>query len=48
VVDSMKAEGAKMQMGDVLRRVFAPEVLGEKNVDKGEVAKLVKQVMSEP
>ncbi|KAM3067422.1 hypothetical protein ACMFMG_011571 [Clarireedia jacksonii] len=48
LVDSMKAEGAKMQMGDVLKRLFAPEVLGEKNVDKGEVAKLVKQVMSGP
>jgi len=47
LVDGMKAEGAKMQMGDVLKRVFAPEVLGAKNVEKGEVAKIVKQVMAE-
>lgn len=47
LVDSMKAEGAKMQMGDVLKRVFSPKVLGEKNVEKGEVAKIVKAIMAE-
>ena len=47
VVASMKAEGGKMQMGDVLKRIFAPEALGEKPVDKGEVAKIVKQIMAE-
>lgn len=47
VVAKMKAEGGKMQMGDVLKRVFAPEALGEKPVDKGEVAKIVKQIMAE-
>ncbi|QSZ33937.1 hypothetical protein DSL72_005516 [Monilinia vaccinii-corymbosi] len=47
VVQSLKADGAKMQMGDVLRRVFTPEVLGEKNVEKGEVAKIVKEVLAE-
>ncbi|KAB8303433.1 hypothetical protein EYC80_004859 [Monilinia laxa] len=47
LVNSMKANGAKMQMGDVLKRVFTPEVLGEKNVEKGEVAKIVKEVLAE-
>lgn len=47
LVDVMKAEGGKLQMGDVLKRVFGPEVLGGKPVDKGEVAKVVKQVMAE-
>lgn len=47
LVDSMKAEGAKMQMGGVLKRLFSPEVLGEKNVEKGEVAKIVKAMMAE-
>jgi len=46
VVDGMKAEGAKMQMGDVLKRVFAPEVLGEKPVEKGDVAKIVREIMA--
>ena len=47
VVDLMKAEGSKMQMGDVLKKVFSPEVMGDKPVDKGEVAKVVKQVLAE-
>lgn len=46
VVDKMEAEGSKMQMGEVLKRVFAPEALGEKPVEKGEVAKIVKQVLA--
>jgi uncharacterized protein len=47
VVDAMKGEGAKMQMGDVLKRVFSPEALGAKPVDKGDVAKVVKQVLAD-
>jgi len=47
VIARMKAEGVKMQMGDVLKRVFAPEALGEKPVEKGDVAKIVRQVMAE-
>lgn len=45
VIDLMKSEGGKLQVGDVLRRVFSPDVLGDRPVDKGEVAKLVKQVL---
>ncbi|TAQ90241.1 hypothetical protein B7494_g1406 [Chlorociboria aeruginascens] len=41
VVDAMKSEGAKMQIGDVLKKIFAPEALGGKPVEKGEVAKIV-------
>jgi len=47
IIAKMKTEGAKMQMGDVLKRVFAPEALGEKPVEKGDVARIVKQVMAE-
>lgn len=41
------AEGKKLSMGDVLKQVFSPEVFGSKPVDKGEVAKVVKQAMAE-
>ena len=47
IIAKMKAESAKMQMGDVLKRVFAPEALGDKPVEKGDVARIVKQVMAE-
>jgi uncharacterized protein YqeY len=46
-VEAMKAEGAKVGMGDVLKKVFSPEVLGEKMVEKGDVAKIVKQILAE-
>ena len=48
VVDEIKAEGGSVRMGDVLKKVFSPEVLGEKNVDKGEVTKVVKDILAEP
>lgn len=47
VLDSMKAEGSKMATGDVLKRVFSPEVLGSKPVEKADVAKIVKQALAE-
>jgi uncharacterized protein len=47
VVDTLKSEGAKIQMGEVLKRVFAHDVLGNKPVDKGEVAGIVKQILSQ-
>jgi uncharacterized protein YqeY len=47
VVDRMKDEGATMQMGEVMKRVLAPEILGEKPVARGDVAKIVKQVLIE-
>ncbi len=47
VVVKMKLEGAKIQIGDVLKRVFKPEVLGEKPVEKGDVARIVKQILAE-
>lgn len=47
VVEKMKAEGSKMQMGEVLKKVFSPEVLGSKPVDKGDVAKFVKEILAE-
>jgi uncharacterized protein YqeY len=48
VVDAMKAEGAKMQMGEVLKKVFSPEVLGDKPVEKGDVARIVKEILAQP
>jgi uncharacterized protein YqeY len=47
VVDKMKNEGALMQMGEVMKRVLAPEILGKKPVARGDVAKIVKQVLVE-
>lgn len=46
IVEAMKSEGANMQAGDVLKRVFAPEALGNKPVEKGDVAKIVKEVLA--
>lgn len=46
-VQALRSEGASLRMGDVLKKVFGPEVLGGKNVDKGEVTKVVKQILSD-
>jgi uncharacterized protein YqeY len=46
IIAKMKSEGAEIRQGDVLKRVFAPEVLGEKNVDRGDVAKVVKEILA--
>jgi uncharacterized protein YqeY len=48
VLDSMGSDGAKMQMGDVMKKIFSPEVLGGKPVEKGDVAKIVKRLLAEP
>jgi uncharacterized protein YqeY len=47
-VEKMKAEAqqAKLQMGEVLKKVFSKEVLGERNVERADVARIVKEVMS--
>ncbi|KAG0649530.1 Altered inheritance [Hyphodiscus hymeniophilus] len=46
-VEKMKAEGGKMQMGEVLKKIFSPEVFGDKPVEKGDVAKIVKEILAE-
>jgi len=46
VIDRMKADQAKLPMGEVLKRVFAPEVLGYKPVERGEVVKIVKDILA--
>lgn len=46
-VETMRAEGAKMQMGEVLKKIFSPAVLGDKPVERGDVAKIVKQILAE-
>ena len=48
VVDAMKSEGVKVQMGEVLKKVFSPEVLGDKPVEKGDVARIVKEILAQP
>jgi uncharacterized protein YqeY len=47
VLVQMKAEGSKVQPGDLLKRVFAPDVLGQKPVEKGEVARIARQLLAE-
>ncbi|KFY33765.1 hypothetical protein V494_07346 [Pseudogymnoascus sp. VKM F-4513 (FW-928)] len=48
VVEGLKAEAgqAKLQMGEVLKKVFSKEVLGEKNVERSDVARIVKQLLA--
>lgn len=46
VLVQMKTEGTKVQVGDLLKRVFAPEVLGEKPVEKGDVARIARQLLA--
>ena len=46
-VEKMRKEVSKMHMGEVLKKVFAPEVLGGKPVEKGDVARIVKEVLAE-
>jgi uncharacterized protein YqeY len=48
MVEKMKAEGSKMQMGEVLKKVFGPEGFGDKPVEKGDVAKVVKEILAGP
>lgn len=47
VLVKMKTEGTKIQVGDLLKRVFAPDVLGEKPVEKGDVARIARQILAE-
>lgn len=47
VVEVLKNEGGKLQMGEVLKKVFSPKVLGNKPVEKADVAKIVKEVVAE-
>lgn len=48
VVEALRAEAGdkKLQMGEVLKKVFSKEVLGERNVERADVARVVKQVLS--
>jgi uncharacterized protein YqeY len=44
-VESLKSAGGSLKMGDVLKKVFGPEVLGGKNIDKAEVTRIVKETL---
>ena len=48
IVDSLRGEGAKIQMGDVMKKVLSPELLGTKPVEKADVAKIVKELLAQP
>ncbi|KAH8804973.1 Yqey-like protein-domain-containing protein [Xylogone sp. PMI_703] len=48
VIDALRSPGQDLNIGQVSKKVFAPDVLGGKPVDKGEVAKIIKQLLSEP
>ncbi|KAG4427157.1 hypothetical protein IFR05_017360, partial [Cadophora sp. M221] len=46
VVKEMKGDGeGEVKLGDVLKRVFEKDVLGEKAVERGEVARIVRDVL---
>ena len=48
VIETMsKGDGTSVREGDILRKVFSPEVLGGKPVEKKDVAKIVKQMLAE-
>ncbi len=49
VVEGMKGREEKVAMGEVLKRVFEAESeggFGERAVERGEVAKIVKEVLA--
>jgi uncharacterized protein YqeY len=47
VVDGMRSGSAKMQMGDIMKKIFTPELLGGKPVEKGDVVKILKEMLAE-
>jgi len=46
VVDALRLSATELRMGDVLKKVFSPEVLGGKNVEKAEVTRIVKELLA--
>lgn len=48
IVQLVRNEGTKMNIGDILKRVFSPEELGGKPVDKAQVATIVKEALAAP
>lgn len=46
VVEGLKGAGGKLQMGEVLKKVFSKEVLGERNVERATVARIVKEALA--
>ncbi len=46
-IELMGQEAKKPNMGDVLKRIFEQGAFGEKAVERGEVAKVVKRVLGE-
>lgn len=46
-IELMGQESKKPNMGDVLKRIFEQDAFGEKAVERGEVAKVVKRVLAE-
>ncbi|OWP03477.1 hypothetical protein B2J93_7495 [Marssonina coronariae] len=46
VLEEFRGVEKEIKVGDVLKRVFAPEVLGDKPVEKGDVARIVKELLN--
>lgn len=46
VVDALRLSDTSLRTGDVLKKVFSPEVLGSKNVEKAEVTRIVKEILA--
>ncbi|OBT57348.1 hypothetical protein VE04_02527 [Pseudogymnoascus sp. 24MN13] len=48
VVEGLRKEAGekKVQMGEVLKKVFSKEVLGERNVERADVARIVKELLA--
>ncbi|PBP21068.1 hypothetical protein BUE80_DR008083 [Diplocarpon rosae] len=47
VLEKLQGEEKEIKMGDVLKRVFSPELLGDKPVEKGDVARIVKELLKQ-
>ncbi|RDL38856.1 Uncharacterized protein BP5553_03196 [Venustampulla echinocandica] len=50
VVEGLKKEGEakKVGMGEVLKKVLDKDLLGEKNVEKSELVRIVKDILAKP
>jgi uncharacterized protein YqeY len=47
VVDALRSDGIDLKMGDIMKRVLAPGLLGDKPVQKSDVAKAVEKALKQ-
>lgn len=48
IVDAMKSDGSKLNIAEVMKKAFSPEFLGDKPVQRGDVAAVVKELLGKP